>query len=103
MFLGIHAHLVRVPHVSLVGFESHHLGIRVSLGWGDVSGSEVISVCLVAAYCLWDEANYQKCYFRADMRRGSSKPMGSHFGIGAPPILVYIRGDWDVHTGGTGF
>ncbi|CAJ1352535.1 unnamed protein product [Effrenium voratum] len=28
----------------------------------------VISVCLVAAYCLWDEANYQKCYFRADMR-----------------------------------
>ena len=22
-----------------------------------------------------------------------------HFGVGAPPILVYIRGDWDVHWG----
>ena len=28
-----------------------------------------------------------------------SKPMGSHFGVGAPPILVYFSGDWDV----TGF
>ena len=24
--------------------------------------------------------------------------MGSHFGVGAPPILVY-SGDWDVHWG----
>ena len=23
-----------------------------------------------------------------------------HFGIGAPPILVYFSGDWDVHCGG---
>ena len=22
-----------------------------------------------------------------------------HFGIGAPPILVYFNGDWDVHWG----
>ena len=22
-----------------------------------------------------------------------------HFGIGAPPILVYFSGDWDVHWG----
>ena len=28
-----------------------------------------------------------------------SKPMGYHFGIGAPPVLVYVSGDWD---GGTG-
>ena len=28
-----------------------------------------------------------------------SKPMGSHFGVGAPPILVYVGGDWDVHWG----
>ena len=27
-----------------------------------------------------------------------SKPMGSHFGIGAPPVLVEF-GDWDVHLG----
>ena len=27
------------------------------------------------------------------------KPMGSHFGVGAPPILVYLSGDWDVHRG----
>ena len=27
-----------------------------------------------------------------------SKPMGSHFGVGAP-ILVYFSGDWDVHWG----
>ena len=27
------------------------------------------------------------------------KLMGSHFGIGAPPILVYLSGDWDVHWG----
>ena len=26
-----------------------------------------------------------------------SKPMGSHFGIGAPPILVYCIGHFDVH------
>ena len=28
-----------------------------------------------------------------------SKPMGSHFGVRAPPILVYFSGDWDVHWG----
>ena len=28
-----------------------------------------------------------------------SKPMGFHFGVGAPPILVYFSGDWDVHRG----
>ena len=28
-----------------------------------------------------------------------SKPMGSHFGVGAQPILVYFSGDWDVHWG----
>ena len=22
-----------------------------------------------------------------------------HFGVGAPPILVYLSGDWDVHWG----
>ena len=22
---------------------------------------------------------------------------GSHSGVGAPPILVYLSGDWDVH------
>ena len=26
-------------------------------------------------------------------------PMGSYFGVGAPPILVYFSGDWDVHWG----
>ena len=25
--------------------------------------------------------------------------MGFHFGVGAPPILVYFSGDWDVHWG----
>ena len=25
-----------------------------------------------------------------------------HFGVGAPPILVYFSGDWDVHWGITG-
>ena len=24
---------------------------------------------------------------------------GSHFGVGAPPILVYLGGEWDVHWG----
>mmetsp|Transcript_36871 Transcript_36871/g.65592 ORF Transcript_36871/g.65592 Transcript_36871/m.65592 type:complete len:382 (-) Transcript_36871:56-1201(-) len=28
----------------------------------------VISVCLVLMYALWDEANYQKCYFKAERR-----------------------------------
>ena len=28
-----------------------------------------------------------------------SKPMGCHFGPGAPPSLVYFSGDWDVHCG----
>ena len=23
--------------------------------------------------------------------------LGSHFGVGAPPILVYFSGGWDVH------
>ena len=27
-----------------------------------------------------------------------STPMGSHFGVGAPPILAYFSGDWDVHS-----
>ena len=34
---------------------------------------------------------------------GGSKPIGSHFGVGAPPILVYFSGDWDVHWGYGGF
>ena len=25
--------------------------------------------------------------------------MGSHFGVGAPPILVNFSEDWDVHWG----
>ena len=28
-----------------------------------------------------------------------SKPMGSHFGIGAPRSLVYFSENWDVHWG----
>ena len=28
-----------------------------------------------------------------------STPMGSHFGVGAPPILVHFSGDGDVHWG----
>ena len=28
-----------------------------------------------------------------------SKPMVSHFGVGAPPTLVYFGGEWDVHWG----
>ena len=32
-----------------------------------------------------------------------SKPMGSHFGIGAPPILVYFSGDCDVQLRVRGF
>ena len=28
-----------------------------------------------------------------------SKPIVSHFGVGAPPILVYVSGDGDVHWG----
>ena len=27
------------------------------------------------------------------------KPMGSYFGVGAPPMLVDFSGDWDVHWG----
>ena len=26
-----------------------------------------------------------------------------HFGVGAPPILIYVSGDWGMFTGGTGF
>ena len=34
------------------------------------------------------------------MGNGSgSKPIGTPFGEGAPPILVYFSGDWDVHRG----
>ena len=36
----------------------------------------------------------------AEMTFGcGSKPMGSHFGVGAPPILVYFSGEWDIHWG----
>ena len=30
---------------------------------------------------------------------GSSQSQWYHVGIGAPPILVYFSGDWDVHWG----
>ncbi len=33
--------------------------------------TKVLSFYLVIAYCIWDEANYQKCYFKADMRCSS--------------------------------
>ena len=28
-----------------------------------------------------------------------SKPTASHFGVAAPPVLVYFSGGWDVHWG----
>jgi len=33
--------------------------------------AKVLSFYLVIAYCIWDEANYQKCYFKAEMRCSS--------------------------------
>ena len=30
--------------------------------------------------------------------RGST-PMGSHFRVGAPPMVVYFSGGWEVHSG----
>ena len=42
-------------------------------------------------------AVFPSCCKMVDMRLLLSKPMGSHFGVGAPPILVYLSGDWDVH------
>ena len=27
------------------------------------------------------------------------KTNGTYFGVGAPPVLVYFSGDWDVHWG----
>ena len=30
---------------------------------------------------------------------GSKPIMGSHFGLGAPPIFDPVSGDWDVHSG----
>ena len=35
--------------------------------------------------------------FRADMAVGQNQ--WYNFGVGAPPILVYFSGDWDVHWG----
>ena len=32
-----------------------------------------------------------------DVTYGCGSTIGSHFGVGAPPILVYFSGDWDVH------
>ena len=45
------------------------LGVQVKLQ-SSVLKAQVISVLLVLMYCLWDEANYQKCYFKAEMRQG---------------------------------
>ena len=37
------------------------------------------------------------------MRLSSKLAVGQnqwyHFGVGAPPLLVYFSGDWDVHCG----
>ena len=38
-------------------------------------------------------------FIRTEACGCGSKPLGSHFGVGAPPILVYFSGDWDVHWG----
>ena len=46
-------------------------------------------LCLGSGGCTW-MFNPHVC---------GSKPMGSHFGVGAPPIFVYLSGDWDVHWG----
>ena len=39
-----------------------------------------------------------------DMRGPTHLAVGQNqcFGVGAPPILVYFSGDWDVHWGVTG-
>ena len=38
---------------------------------------------------------------KKDTYDGGSMPVGQshwcHFGVGAPPILVYLSGNWDVH------
>ena len=36
-------------------------------------------------------------WFKVHLAVGQNKCY--HFGVGAPPILVYFSGDWDVHWG----
>ena len=40
-----------------------------------------------------DSAGFPLCYVAAGQNQWY------HFGVGAPPILVYFTGDWDVHWG----
>ena len=42
------------------------------------------------------EVSHQMCT-RGDVAVGQNQ--WYHFGVGAPPVLVYFSGDWDVHWG----
>ena len=42
---------------------------------------------------MLDPVAHKYFFYAADMA------VGYHFGVGAPPILVYFSRDWDVHWG----
>ena len=43
------------------------------------------------------EGKTQRTIGASDLAVGQNQ--WDHFGVGAPPILVYFSGDWDVHWG----
>ena len=45
----------------------------------------------------------QHCALSANSAGCGCQNQWYHFGVGAPPILVYFSGDWDIHWGLRGF
>ena len=54
------------------------------------------SFLMASPVCKWLETLVTKSLKR-DMVLGQNQ--WYHYGVGAPPILVYFSGDWDVHWG----
>ena len=69
----------------LQGFRASMAGMQTELMRGPRSGKPKVQ-------STWQLVRCTTCGC-------GSKPMGSHFGVGAPSILVYFSRDWDVHWG----
>ena len=70
----------------------------------DTCGKVCVARFVAPSTCCEECGAIRNCGVRTQYRQildicCGSKPLRSHFGVRAPPILVYCSGDWDAHRG----
>ena len=58
----------------------------------------LVYFCLLVCLCI-SNSSFFIFPSTAIIKMAVGQNQWYHFGVGAPPILVYFSGDWDVHWG----